>query len=796
MNNEFQWIPFYGAFAKKILEYKDKRHELMEIMQQLHEEEPLLNYLNFDREDWWEPRGNEIDPFSIFATFNRQITDKNRIRLIKRYAEEFNINEEIPIEFNSIPVLNNLNSFYFNQDGILWDLFIEAMNFDENEGMSEKFQTLFDKSLSLNGNGLSSITIGLYWIRPNVFISLDSRNVEFLAEQHKISFKAKDVDGEKYNELLQTIKIQIPNTSIPMISFQAWHYTKNPNRKVNYSTGLSVEDWVELLNNPKVFNQQSLEIMKRIKDYGGSASCSQLSNKYGETVNFYNRGSSALGKRIYDETHCNVYKENGKNRWWRILYTATDTVSENNEMQERDGTFVWKLRDELNEALNQVELSHIKLYADELDVQPSQNFWWINANPKIWSFSSINVGETIEYTLTTEHGGKRRIYQNFLDAKVGDLVICYESSPVKQVVALGKIVQENNGKNIVLEKTKNLLNPIDYSSLKESEELNQLEFFSNMNGTLFKVMPEEYDFIIELIDANNEKRANNEEVQEYSKIDFLDEVYLSEESYETLIALLLHKKNIILQGAPGVGKTFTAKRLAWSIMGKKDDTRIEMVQFHQNYSYEDFILGYKPKEDTFELQEGIFVRFCRLAANDPENDYFFIIDEINRANMSKVFGELLMLIENEYRDEKIVMPYSGKQFSVPNNLYIIGMMNTADRSLAMIDYALRRRFSFFEMEPAFDSEGFKQYQEALNNEQFNNVIYQIKSLNFEIEAEATLGKGFCIGHSYFTGQSTYSEEWIRRIIKYDIVPMLNEYWFDENEKIGKWEKQFRGVFDE
>src|SRR5699024_8873290 len=130
------------------------------------------------------------------------------------------------------------------------------------------------------------------------------------------------------------------------------------------------------------------------------------------------------------------------------------------------------LRDELNEALNQVELSHIKLYADELDVQPSQNFWWINANPKIWSFSSINVGETIEYTLTTEHGCKRRIYQNFLDAKVGDLVICYESSPVKQVVALGKIVQENNGKNIVLEKTKNLLNPIDYSSLKESEELN------------------------------------------------------------------------------------------------------------------------------------------------------------------------------------------------------------------------------------------------------------------------------------------------------------------------------------
>ena len=149
---------------------------------------------------------------------------------------------------------------------------------------------------------------------------------------------------------------------------------------------------------------------------------------------------------------------------------------------------------------------------------------------------------------------------------------------------------------------------------------------------------------------------------------------------------------LILQGAPGVGKTFTARRLAYSVMGEKDDSRIEFVQFHQNYSYEDFVMGYKPSGDGFELKYGIFYRFCLKAANQPDKDFFFIIDEINRGNMSKIFGELLMLIERDYRGTKATLAYNGMSFSVPKNLYIIGMMNTADRSLAMIDYALRRRF--------------------------------------------------------------------------------------------------------
>src|SRR5690554_824346 len=271
---------------------------------------------------------------------------------------------------------------------------------------------------------------------------------------------------------------------------------------------------------------------------------------------------------------------------------------------------------------------------------------------------------------------------------------------------------------------------------------------------------------------------------------------MSGEDFDSLIALLEHKKNLILQGAPGVGKTFTAKRLAYAKMGIQDDSRIELIQFHQNYSYEDFIMGYKPVDEGFKLTSGIFYQFCQKAANHPDDDFFFIIDEINRGNMSKIFGELLMLIENDYRATKATLAYSGTPFSVPKNLYLIGMMNTADRSLAMIDYALRRRFSFFDMQPGFDSDGFKTYQEGLNNETFNFLIDCIKTLNVEIANDSSLGRGFCIGHSYFCGQAECTEEWLKRVVYFEIIPMLREYWFDEPKKLVTWKKTLSGIFND
>lgn len=291
-----------------------------------------------------------------------------------------------------------------------------------------------------------------------------------------------------------------------------------------------------------------------------------------------------------------------------------------------------------------------------------------------------------------------------------------------------------------------------------------------------------------------ESRPTVEERPPYTRDDFLSEVFIDEDGLSKLQSLLQNKKNLILKGAPGVGKTFIADRLAYVMMGEKDDSRVQMIQFHQSYSYEDFIEGYRPKADGdgFELKQGPVVKFARKAAHDPERDYFIIIDEINRGNISKIFGELMMLIETDKRGKSVNLLYSSEKFSVPANLYLIGMMNTADRSLALLDYALRRRFSFYEISPSFENKAFLAYLEKINAPQsMIRVIETVKELNHFITEE--LGKGFQIGHSYFVGDAfeVDADTRIVEVVEYEVIPQLFEYWFDDEEKAESWAKKLR-----
>ena len=285
------------------------------------------------------------------------------------------------------------------------------------------------------------------------------------------------------------------------------------------------------------------------------------------------------------------------------------------------------------------------------------------------------------------------------------------------------------------------------------------------------------------------------EYPSYDDVEFLKDVFMEKEEYDTLVNLMRTKKNVILQGAPGVGKTFAAKRLAYSMMGVKDQNRVMMIQFHQSYSYEDFIMGFRPSEAGFELKKGAFYNFCKQAEIDSDNDYFFIIDEINRGNLSKIFGELFMLIESDKRGIQLQLLYSDEKFAVPPNVYIIGMMNTADRSLAMLDYALRRRFAFYEMRPGFETEGFRAYRTALGNEKFNKLIHCVESLNAAISADDSLGEGFCIGHSYFCNLTapTITDRMLSGIVEYELIPLLKEYWFDEPLKVKDWMNNLRSA---
>jgi MoxR-like ATPase len=287
-------------------------------------------------------------------------------------------------------------------------------------------------------------------------------------------------------------------------------------------------------------------------------------------------------------------------------------------------------------------------------------------------------------------------------------------------------------------------------------------------------------------------KSGPEVVPDYSLEKAMEGLFLEDHQVQHILQLLRSKKNIILQGPPGVGKTFVCKRLAYALMETSDPTRVGMVQFHQSYSYEDFVQGFRPSGTGFTLRNGVFHNFCERARSDPENDYVFIIDEINRGNLSKIFGELMMLIENDKRGENWAVPLTyadsdsdSEAFYVPHNLHLIGLMNTADRSLAMVDYALRRRFAYVDLAPAFSSQKFKSYlaENGAPEEIIQRITSRMAELNARISADkADLGSGFCIGHSFFCSPpyaGEYDVAWYDGVVRSEIVPLILEYWFDD-----------------
>ena len=286
----------------------------------------------------------------------------------------------------------------------------------------------------------------------------------------------------------------------------------------------------------------------------------------------------------------------------------------------------------------------------------------------------------------------------------------------------------------------------------------------------------------------------------YRMEDALSELFLEQPSIERLLSIWEGKKNLILQGAPGVGKGFVAKRLAYLLLGEKDTTRVDTVQFHQSYSYEDFVQGYRPDgKGGFILRDGVFHRFCEKANLSPGRPHVFVIDEINRGNLAKILGELMLLIEHDKRGPSwaTTLTYSepGEPlFFVPENLYLLGMMNTADRSLSIVDYALRRRFSFALLEPMFGSAKFRDLllSRGVPEETVTLIVARMTALNKAIgEDRANLGPGYRIGHSFFVPPDgfEYDADWYGRVVETEIIPLLEEYWIDEPDKVDSWRQQ-------
>ena len=828
---QFEWTSFYSEFATKLLEFKDNRAELIADIQSAYS---AINMKLPKLES--EDSIIDIDPFTVFGLFNKGITNANRIAILESFATVFNIKSKVPDNFDGIPVLNNLKATYYGfkddrqADDIdnLWGLYESAINLAEKDDATNRaiftkwYDTVHDQ-LGIRWN----ITMGLYWIRPYEFINLDSRNRWFIVDPDNMPVDFVNSVKKKLNKVPYAAEYLA-------IKDACLHALKDGNYEYKNYPELSYSAWIvsEQVNQEKAevkgkksskaaFLRWFAPLIQALRDLGGSGTPAEARAKIIENEQLSEdeinetRGKNNVNKFENEVAFARSYLVNAgyidKSVYgiWTLTEAgkSVDMTSEiasdifknvlsSSPSKQGKNTAALALADE------DVHTVRYWLYAsgegscmwDEFYTSGIMAIGWGEIGD-LSTFDSkdamkIKMREVIDESLSYKNAA-HATWQFANEMKIGDIV--FVKKGMHQIIGRGVVMSDYEYDDTRDDEYKNI-RQVDWTHNGEWPHPGQAVMKTLTDITSYTDYVEKLNSLFE-----DETEEDAEDVEKtyppYTKEDFLSEVFMPEEEYDKLSGILRIKKNIILQGAPGVGKTFAAKRIAFSMMGVKDVERVMMVQFHQSYSYEDFIMGFRPSTDGFELKRGAFYNFCKKAEIDGDNDYFFIIDEINRGNLSKIFGELFMLIENDKRGVSLQLLYSDEKFSVPKNIYIIGMMNTADRSLAMLDYALRRRFAFFEIKPGFTTDGFREYRMNLENEKFDKLIACVESLNNVISNDESLGAGFCIGHSYFCNllPDTIDDQVLSGIVEYELIPLLKEYWFDEPTKVKDWSSNLRSA---
>ena len=717
-------MTFYEELADKLLPFRADRAALIERVRAVYDRTGI----KFPTLQAKDAELSDIDPFTMFGLFNKGITNENRLKIAGALKDLLDVQADVPDDFDGIPVLNNLNATFYTFAGDpkgrsgeiddLWDVFAAALAYTDSPGDAARaaFVEAYDRARDIRGNR-RKLSMGLYWVRPRVYLNLDNRNTWYIQELsglpaelvQEIGTFHEIPEGEVYLGWCDAMRAELEEGTYPYHDF----------------VGLSATAW-----------SISEEENEKTRAENEAAEATAARNAEARPVQYWLYSPGKQGS-IWDEC-----RRDG------IMAIGWDELGDLGRFESQE---------EIPSALQ-------KLYDTDRIL--------MNDAKCLWEFSHVmEPGDVV-----VAKRGARTI--------LGRGIVCggYRFEPEREHFIHVRDVEWTHagewdlGHDLASKTLTNITDRPAYMDYLPG-------FFTD-------------EYRISQSEAEPEDAPSSESISAippYTRVDFLREVYVEADDLDALEYLVRRKKNVVLEGAPGTGKTFCARRLAWELMGERDDNRIVALQFHQSYSYEDFVEGWRPTEAGFELRRGAFYELCRRAAADPGRAYFMLIDEVNRANMSKVLGELFMLLEADKRGVEVRLLYSGEAFSVPENLYIVGTMNTADRSLAMIDYALRRRFAFFRMNPAFESRQFKAYAEAQASPAFDALVAAVCRLNDEIAVDDALGPGFAIGHSYLCNLAPEeaTAQNLRRIVDFEFAPLLREYWFDEPDTAEEWIGRFR-----
>ena len=675
MGDAYQWVPFYKAFADRLLTYSDKQDELYVLMKKLAAEQPLMKYLHFEQEDLWEPRRHRMDPFTVIGVMNRNTTDVNRTILAKVFADAFNIKLPAPTQFTGIPILDNRNSFFYGTVEV-WELFVQAMKASETNSFTDEFKTAFEQSVAVRGNGLAYITMGLYWIRPNIFMPLDSYSREYVPREYGVITPSDSCTGDQYVAFLDSLKAKIgeqsPGLTFPQISHAAWTQIGN-----NISNG-------------------SYTVPKNLILYGAPGTGKTYRSIQYAVAIVEDKPFAAVKEEDYETVfhRYSEYKKEGliafttfhQSFGYEEFIEGIRPVVSSEDKAESGREIEYEVHDGIFKAFCDKAGAPIGSDAS-IDLG-------IGKSPTVWKVSLEGTGDNPTRTECFENNHIRIGYDRYGET----LPDSYEPG--------------DNGKNI--------LNAFYYKM-----QIGDIVFSCYSNKT---------------IDAIGVITGEPEWHDEYDRYKRLRKVKwlvtgINENIYE------LNSEKLMMQ--PSV------YRLSISI----SDT-LQLLK---------------------KLKPSLFTQKMKIP------NRVFIIDEINRGNISKIFGELITLIDPTKRlgaseQLRASLPYSGQKFGVPDNVYIIGTMNTADRSIARIDTALRRRFSFVEMLP--ESATLKDIRvEGID------IAEMLDTLNKRITV--LLDREHTIGHSYFLQplKDDPSIESLAKIFANEIIPLLQEYFYDDYEKI-------------